>query len=75
MTPKIRSRMVAALVLAATSTAWAESWQVAKDEEGINMAKGMLTNSDKDREVWITLGQIYTRLRRWKERPGARSRR
>jgi len=38
-----------------------------KDEEGINMAKGMLTNSDKDREVWIALGQIYTRLHRWKD--------
>jgi tetratricopeptide (TPR) repeat protein len=38
-----------------------------KDEDGINMAKGMLTNSGQDREVWIDLGQIYTRLHRWKD--------
>ena len=38
-----------------------------KDEDGITMAKGLLTNSDSDREVWIALGQIYTRLHRWKE--------
>jgi tetratricopeptide (TPR) repeat protein len=38
-----------------------------KDEEGIAMAKGLLTNSPNDQKVWITLGQIYTRLRKWKE--------
>jgi tetratricopeptide (TPR) repeat protein len=38
-----------------------------KDEDGISMAKGMLTNSNQDREVWIALGQIYTRLHRWKD--------
>jgi tetratricopeptide (TPR) repeat protein len=38
-----------------------------KDEEGINMAKAMLTNSSQDREVWIALAQISTRLRRWKD--------
>ena len=38
-----------------------------KEEEGITMAKGMLTNSADDRKVWITLGQVYTRLRRWKD--------
>jgi tetratricopeptide (TPR) repeat protein len=38
-----------------------------KDEEGISMAKGLLTNSNQDREVWIALGQIYTRTHRWKE--------
>lgn len=38
-----------------------------KDDEGINMAKSMLTNSDKDREVWIALGQIYTRIHRYKD--------
>jgi Tfp pilus assembly protein PilF len=31
------------------------------------MAKGLLTNSNQDREVWIALGQIYTRTHRWKE--------
>lgn len=38
-----------------------------KDEEGISMAKGMLNNSPDDREVWIALGQIYTRIHRWKD--------
>jgi tetratricopeptide (TPR) repeat protein len=38
-----------------------------KEEEGISMAKGMLNNSPDDREVWIALGQIYTRTRRWKD--------
>ena len=38
-----------------------------KDDEGINMAKGMITNSNQDREVWIALGQIYTRIHRWKD--------
>ncbi len=38
-----------------------------KEDEGIAMAKGMLNNSATDREVWVDLGQIYTRLRKWKE--------
>ena len=38
-----------------------------KEEEGIAMAKGMLNNSVSDREVWIALGQIYTRIHKWKE--------
>lgn len=38
-----------------------------KDEEGISMAKSMLNNTQDDREVWIALGQIYTRIHRWKE--------
>ena len=38
-----------------------------KDEEGITMAKGMLKNTADDQKVWIALGQIYTRLRRWKD--------
>ncbi len=36
-------------------------------EEGITLAKSLLTNSDKDRVVWLTLAQTYTRLRRWKD--------
>jgi tetratricopeptide (TPR) repeat protein len=31
------------------------------------MAKDLLNNSDTDREVWLTLGQMDTRLRRWKD--------
>jgi tetratricopeptide (TPR) repeat protein len=38
-----------------------------KDDEGIAMAKGMLNNTPQDREVWLTLAQIYTRTRKWKE--------
>jgi tetratricopeptide (TPR) repeat protein len=38
-----------------------------KDEEGIAMAKGMLKNTSEDREVWLALGQIYTRIHKWKE--------
>jgi tetratricopeptide (TPR) repeat protein len=38
-----------------------------KDDEGIAMAKGMLNNSSDDQKVWITLGQIDTRIRRWKD--------
>ena len=38
-----------------------------KDEEGISMAKSLLNNSADDQKVWIALGQIYTRLRRWKD--------
>jgi tetratricopeptide (TPR) repeat protein len=36
-------------------------------DEGIALAKSLLTNSDKDRPVWLTLAQIDTRLRRWKD--------
>ena len=38
-----------------------------KDEEGIAMAKGLLDGSPKDREVWLQVGQMYTRVRRWKD--------
>jgi tetratricopeptide (TPR) repeat protein len=38
-----------------------------KEDEGIAMAKGMLNNSAEDQKVWIALGQIYTRLHRWKD--------
>ena len=38
-----------------------------KEDEGIAMAKGMLKNTPEDQKTWITLGQIYTRLRRWKD--------
>ncbi len=38
-----------------------------KADEGLAMAKGLLDNSDKDRTVWMTLAQMYTRLHRWKD--------
>ena len=38
-----------------------------KTEEGLTLAKGLLANTDEDRPVWLTLGQLYIRARRWKE--------
>ncbi len=38
-----------------------------KADEGIAMARSLLDNSSKDRTVWLTLAQMYTRLRRWKD--------
>jgi len=36
-------------------------------DEALAMAKGLLDNSEKDRTVWIALGQLDVRLRRWKD--------
>ncbi|HUV70998.1 MAG TPA: tetratricopeptide repeat protein [Terracidiphilus sp.] len=36
-------------------------------DEGLAMAKSLLTNSDQDRVIWIAIGQIDIRLRRWKD--------
>ncbi|MFZ0392717.1 MAG: tetratricopeptide repeat protein [Terracidiphilus sp.] len=38
-----------------------------KTDEGLAMAKGMLNNTSDDRAVDFALGNIYTRLRRWKD--------
>jgi tetratricopeptide (TPR) repeat protein len=38
-----------------------------KNEEALTMTKALLDNSDKDRQVWIKLGQFYTEMRRWKD--------
>ncbi len=38
-----------------------------KADEGIAMAKSMLNNTPEDRIVWIALGQMDIRLRRWKD--------
>lgn len=46
-----------------------------KVDQGIDMAKGLLTttdanseaNANKNRAVWLTLAQMYTRLHRWKD--------
>ena len=38
-----------------------------KADEGLAMAKGMLNNTADDRTVWIAMGQIDVRLRRWKD--------
>jgi tetratricopeptide (TPR) repeat protein len=38
-----------------------------KVDEGLALAKSLLVNSAEDRPVWLTLGQVYTRIRRWKD--------
>jgi tetratricopeptide (TPR) repeat protein len=38
-----------------------------KAEDGIKLAKAQLRGNAEDREVDLSLAQIYTRLRRWKE--------
>jgi tetratricopeptide (TPR) repeat protein len=38
-----------------------------KADEGLAMAKGLLQNTGDDRPVWLALGQIDIRLRRWKD--------
>ena len=38
-----------------------------RTNEGIDLAKTMLDNSDNDRPVWLALGNMYTRLHRWKD--------
>ncbi len=38
-----------------------------KADEGLALAKGLLNNTEKDRIVWLTLAQMDTRLRRWKD--------
>jgi len=38
-----------------------------RNSEAIDLAKSMLDNSDQDRAVWLALGNMYTRLHRFKE--------
>ena len=38
-----------------------------KVEDGLAMAKGLLNNTDADRTVWLALGNMNTRLHRWKD--------
>jgi tetratricopeptide (TPR) repeat protein len=45
-----------------------------KVDEGLSLAKAQLTNTDKDRAVWLTLAQMYTRLHRWKDAEDALNR-
>ena len=36
-------------------------------DEGLGLARGLLDNSENDRAVWLALGQMNIRLRRWKD--------
>ena len=38
-----------------------------KPDEGLDLAKSLLNNTPEDQKVWIALGQIDVRLRRWKD--------
>lgn len=38
-----------------------------KVDQGLDMTKAQLTNTPKDRAIWLTLAQMYTRLHRWKD--------
>ena len=38
-----------------------------KAEDGLAMAKSLLNNTDTDRAVWLALGNMNTRLHRWKD--------
>jgi tetratricopeptide (TPR) repeat protein len=38
-----------------------------RNDEGLDLAKSLLDNTDNDRGVWLALGNMYTRLHRWKE--------
>ncbi|HVZ61018.1 MAG TPA: tetratricopeptide repeat protein [Terriglobales bacterium] len=53
------------LVLASQMT---DSGQV---EKGLELAKAQLTNTPEDRDVYISLAQIYSRLKRWPESEAA----
>jgi tetratricopeptide (TPR) repeat protein len=38
-----------------------------KPEEGLQQVKSLLTGKPEDREVYVTLAQMYSRLKRWPE--------
>jgi tetratricopeptide (TPR) repeat protein len=38
-----------------------------KTDDAVNMTKALLDNTDKDRVIWLKLGQFYTEMRRWKD--------
>jgi len=38
-----------------------------KEDEGLALAKSLLDNSPKDRDVWMAIGQMDIRIRRWKD--------
>jgi len=45
----------------------AELPDLGKTDEGVALAKSLLKNDADDRIVWLTLDQIFTRVRRWKD--------
>jgi tetratricopeptide (TPR) repeat protein len=51
-----------------------ELLDLGKTDDGLAMAKGLLDNSDKDRAIWLALGQMYIRTHRWKDAEDALNR-
>ncbi len=45
----------------------AEMGDLDKTDEGLAMAKALLANTADDRQVWLAIGQMNVRARRWKE--------
>jgi len=44
-----------------------ELGDLGKTDEGLALARGLLANTAEDRQIWLSLGQMYVRARRWKE--------
>jgi tetratricopeptide (TPR) repeat protein len=44
-----------------------ELTDLGKTDEALGIAKGLLNNTNEDQEVWVSLAQMYVRMRRWKE--------
>jgi tetratricopeptide (TPR) repeat protein len=44
-----------------------ELLDLGKTDEGLTLAKGLLDNTAEDRPIWLALGQMYIRVRRWKD--------
>jgi tetratricopeptide (TPR) repeat protein len=44
-----------------------ELGDVGKTDEGLALARGLLAHTGDDRTVWLALGQMCVRARRWKE--------
>jgi tetratricopeptide (TPR) repeat protein len=45
----------------------AEMGDLDKTDEGLAMAKSLLANTADDRQVWLAIGQMNVRARRWKD--------
>jgi tetratricopeptide (TPR) repeat protein len=44
-----------------------EMGDLGKTDEGLTQVKGLLSNTANDRQVWLAIGQMCVRARRWKE--------
>ncbi len=51
-----------------------ELLDLGKTDDGLAMAKALIDNTDKDRAIWLALGQMYIRTHRWKDAEDALNR-